>query len=224
MSGFSALSLFLTADMCCWTAPGTRGVPLVQGGCPEQDSEARAGAPGTLDGLSPGRGQGGFLEQFKGGLGEAGAGSQGLSVERQGAWGLCSGPSTGLLWALEAVGLLLVALGRLGGLDPCGTYPEPCAPSKGWWCGLYQGFLEAALLCLVFCPCLPVPLTWPEDVRPALSPEPTPVGALPRDQRRLAVLVSSCSGAWQGLLGVLPGGTDRLCGWVLLGGGQRYPR
>lgn len=67
MSGFSALSLFLTADMCCWTAPGTRGVPLVQGVCPGRESKARAGAPGTLDGLSPGRGQGGFLEQFKGG-------------------------------------------------------------------------------------------------------------------------------------------------------------
>lgn len=131
MSGFSALSLFLTADMCCWTAPGTRGVPLVQGVCPGRESKARAGAPGTLDGLSPGRGQGGFLEQFKGGLGEAGAGSRGLLVERQGAWGLCSGPSTGPLWALEAVGLLLVALGRLGGLDPHGTYPESCTPSKG---------------------------------------------------------------------------------------------
>lgn len=185
--------------MCCWTAPGTRGVPLVQGGCPEQDSEARAGAPGTLDGLGPGRGQGGFLEQFKGGLGEAGAGSWGLSVERQGAWGLCSGPSTGLLWALEAVGLLLVALGRLGGFDPRGTYPEPCVPSKGWWCGLYQGFLGAVLLCLVFCPCLPVPTTWPEDVIPAPSPGPTPVGSLPRDQRRLAVLVSSCSEWSEGL-------------------------
>lgn len=109
-------------------------------------------------------------------------------MERQGAWGLCFGPSTGLLWALEAVGLL-VALGCLGGLDPRGTYLYPCAPSKGQWCGLYQGFLKVALLRLVFCPCLLVPSTWPEGVRPAPSP-PLPGGAPPRDQRRLAVMVS----------------------------------
>lgn len=121
---------------------------------------------------------------------------------------------------------LLVALGHLGGLDSRGTYLYPCAPSKGRWCGLYQGFPEAALLRLVFCPCLLVSSTWPEGVRPAPSP-PSPGGALPRDQRCLAVMVSSCS-EWSEGLGRGFSGVARRHRQALRAGfawrGQRYPR
>lgn len=96
-----------------------------------------------------------------------------MSAERQGAGGLCFGPSTGPLWALKAVGLL-IALGCLGGLGPRGTYLYRCTHSKGWWCGLCWGFPEAALLRLVFCPCLPGALNL------ARGCETTPLPALAR--------------------------------------------
>lgn len=66
----------------------SRGVPLVQGRC-QNKTVKQEQVPQGPEGLGI---QGGFLEQFKGGLGEAGSGSRGFSGETRGMGAVLAHP------------------------------------------------------------------------------------------------------------------------------------